>query len=875
MEMYFGESSGSQPLWLNKLLKVAGLVLVTTLFFGCGAGSGKSQARSQTSSTTTIQGSAAVVNSAGQSYGIEQAEVTIQGIETSFRVVGVGKLPTEQLLGRALTTVGGSVELQVETGDILADQLYAVAFQCPALAICELRTPLHVVLTGAQLLAGQWQANALTEMAYQKVAYYVSAGYSADQMQQTLDNLASWMLLRDLSNDGTVSYQDILNWRAELATAANHLRKPTQLANIADQLSNELSNNQLKVLAQELVSPLQVSLDVNADIRHASFNAQYGFLLTDSGLLVVDHTEPEPRVLSLSSQWPSLLALVTKDELGFSVSNVQTNEQDSGLFRVLDFSNLAAPTLLAELAINPIYEGSGALSYDVLSVVGDYVLVATAEKLQVINISDPAAPYLVETEAALALDGPSLANAMRVMNDIAVIATPYSVQFVDVSDPLEPVYLGARWYAGTTKVHAEDQNILSISTAADYVVLSKGIHGVEILQMDLSGGLVEVADVAVPGFSLNAAIEGDQLYVSDAFSATLRSYQIEDIQNPVFQARVNVVDPVAELVVEPQRLLLADRQGVRAIQRSLVTGLTPVNVATLATTRPARSLLLTATAGVLGAGNSLYPLSQQDDALGLAMPISVNNISNALVFESPYLYLANASTGLRVLEVDSDSTTIIKLGEAIQPLVSDNFTDLVLSPGYLFAAAGGAGLAVFDLSNPALPVFLGNKFIGGTAGAVALSGSDLFVSSTESLAHLRFEPGLGIKEISSTRLAEPSKLSALSLTLVDGYLYATDSLNGLRVFDVRDLDSVKVLTIQDLDIMPKVIVAEGPLAYVGDERSTLHVLDIRDPSKPQILGSADLLGTANDIQIKDGLVYVATSYGIEVLKTLSEDLPTP
>ncbi len=114
---------------------------------------------------------------------------------------------------------------------------------------------------------------------------------------------------------------------------------------------------------------------------------------------------------------------------------------------------------------------------------------------------------------------------------------------------------------------------------------------------------------------------------------------------------------------------------------------------------------------------------------------------------------------------------------------------------HLFAAEGGRGIHVFDVSEPAFP----------------------------------------------RRIAFVATVNPRGLVLRGDSLYLADGIGGLKVFDVAEPRSIRLLgslptfDAHDLDV-------QWPWAYVADGPGGLALVDVRAPIAPRLLASADING---------------------------------
>ena len=125
------------------------------------------------------QGSIDLRDGAGEPYSFAGAAVTL------FPLNAAAVMPGQSKTVLATGTVApedGAVTLTANRTGVRDSRLYAVQFTCPPNVPddgCEVATPVHVVLTEADLKAGGWRATALTEAAFHAVSYGAAASGSS------------------------------------------------------------------------------------------------------------------------------------------------------------------------------------------------------------------------------------------------------------------------------------------------------------------------------------------------------------------------------------------------------------------------------------------------------------------------------------------------------------------------------------------------------------------------------------------------------------------------------------------------------------------------------------------------------------------------
>ncbi len=859
---------------LYRIWQIVPLVLINIfLVVSCGGGSGKDTAKSIAAEISSISGSLSVADENGQPFKTEGATVEIEGIEEFIRRVNSGKTNTEATSGPSSTDKNGEIRLSVEKSKISSRELYVVTFKCKDTPTCELNTPIHIVLEGSQLLASNWSATALTEIAYQKIAYYVAAGYSVDEMQQTLNNNAGWLLHLDLTGDSVVNYEDVIAWRPFSPESKNALRKSEEFSQFSGSLNEFISNNKLKTLAQEISNPLLSNLDFDSDIYSAAYSEDFAYLASSKGLVIVDYRDPlNPAITNTMDQIINPLSVAVNGDYAFTVENSPGDGGtiETATLRVLSLQDKANPTVLSELTINPVFTDDGAKTFEVIAIKDDYLYVATASHLQIVNIQDPKAPKLVQTQAALNLGGPRRGTSIQLYYDVAIVTTPYSVHSYDIGNPEEPKPLYERWYTKNASDRLENQNVFSTHIYQNYLIISKGTDGLEILDLNSGKNQSIAAEIELPGFSLFSRTYGDKLFVTDSYAATIHVVDISDITQPEYIARLNSTATIRGLKVGEQRAFISDASGFRVMDIEQVSAVIPTNVHSIGTNDEVTSLLLHGAVAYLGKGSELITadITDSDQPKFMSVQLTPHYVNDLVVYGN-YLYIANANQGIKVFDI-SNPLAPIAVNENITQTTS-NFTGLALHKGYLYVSAGTEGIYVYDLSNPSEPKDILHRYTGGFSRNLTIIGDELIVADTTGFIKYHIAAPDNLIRKNLLLFPKLSRFNSLTITNADGVLYTTDSNNSLQIHDAKDTDNIRTIEIEPFLFDAVSVTIAGKHAYVGDRSSNIHILDISNPETPFILGSADLIGTAKKIIVHNKLVYVATTYGLEILKAMPEE----
>jgi hypothetical protein len=203
-----------------------------------------------------------------------------------------------------------------------------------------------------------------------------------------------------------------------------------------------------------------------------------------------------------------------------------------------------------------------------------------------------------------------------------------------------------------------------------------------------------------------------------------------------------------------------------------------------------------------------------------------------------------------------------------------DYLDVVLVEEYAICARGYKGLAIIDISNPASPVRVAEVPLPGIALRVIIHEGFGFVAN--------LSDGLQIVDISDPLnpvLVGGCPAGPLVYDVAcRGDIAMLVHVDGLDVVAVSDPTQPQTLYRIDAFGPLTDVTIEGDIAYVtgGWPRIPLIMLDISDPLQPVFLGeySPDA-SSIEQIEIREGLLYAATSDGLLVLDVGDPADPQP
>lgn len=855
-------------------------LIVIFALFGCGGGGGKSSGSGN--QVIHSNGSAVLYSNTGEPRSFSGALVEIFGLAQSSLLVGKRTLT----IGSAYAGDQSNVSIPLHAATLVDDKLYVVEFRCPAdvdNSKCNVSMPVHVVLSGTQLKSGDWKATILTELVYQKIAYYALAQYSESEMQQVLDAIAGWILTTD-SEGGDKNYSDLLQWDPALANASEHLLRSDIVREMNDlwevirfsddenihQTGQNIYRSIINAKIQGIVSQNVGTVSTKDKVRSIFSSGNYAYVaLGSGGMEVLDVSTPKA---------PKRIGRV--DTPGFASSIVVLGNHayvadGSAGLQIIDISSPENPYLVGFLNTT-----GSAFS---LSVSGDYVYLADGEKgLRIIDVRNPSAPFL-----AAGLDTQDIAQSVAVSGNFAFVANGKSgLLVVDVSNPLRPVPVRLLGTEGAAVAVAVSEGRAIVSTDAKKVLL---------IDCETPEESIVNGKLGIDGFVKAISIVGNRMFLSapvcateDCFAA-YSSLHMVDISNPfqpVLIESLGVSGFASALLVRGDYVYVANDPGTSILdtsQRDLQVDLFD--------------------GGSLFTGLQVVDVRRPSPA-PLVSDLAMSGLNGVLAIQADYAYLGD-DEGIKVIDIhDPGNLRLVGSTDTPLPLLS-----LVLGDGFAFGATT-QGLYVFDTSDPLRPILTGSIGLPNAGGGIAVSGQYLFATSinglcvvdisdprspvvvlewTESLigyspyiailgnaAYLsNFFGGLLAVDVSNPLLPElkasmPDSQFVFSADVSNQAIYMANMFFGLQMVDIRNPLTPLVAGVAPLPRFSALALdySAGYVYVVGF--NDMQIFDVSAQINPLLIGNAALIGKPMNVKAHGNYVYVATGFGLEVVKAVPQ-----
>jgi len=264
--------------------------------------------------------------------------------------------------------------------------------------------------------------------------------------------------------------------------------------------------------------------------------------------------------------------------------------------------------------------------------------------------------------------------------------------------------------------------------------------------------------------------------------------------------------------------------------------------------------------------------------------VSFDDRVDAVDLHDGYAYVAARSDGLHVLDV-SDPDAPTKVGHH---QTDDQAAGVTVEGDYAHVAATFGGHRILDVSDPSDPSEAGFAVRGsydqGYSWDVAVQDTFAFVANVEiGLRRVNVAdpeesaPTVDIQQTVHYTNDDRYRSEVLSrpaaVETARSYAYVADQNAGLRVVDLSDPDTLRIVGTADTPDRALDVSVYGDLAFVADRYAGIRVMDISDPFAPREIGFWDPDPKAVHVQLGNGHLYVGDQQN--GLRTITTESPSP
>ena len=456
-----------------KLLVIFIYLVVFFTFSGCDGGSTNKSSHGNPQ-VPVVTGQALLgplTNAAVDVYRYDDLQHPLHSTMTSHSndifEAGLFDIPEELLKGQMLYVVVISGGMDIDADD---DGYIDVT---PT----ENQGKLHLAATGSQLKSGEFKANVLTDIVYQKISYLLLAQYPMETIIEEMDIFARSLISEDLNGDGKRDIKDLLVW-------------------------NPLEGKHQVIQAWELIENISSAIRTNQFYPEELSEIRRGF----AGSVNPPEWEYRPAwdyCVDISGNYAFVLDGIGVGSVGGSYSIIR--------LQIIDVNNPLKPLLVG--ISDKIY--ASIASHD-LEVVGNYVFAAIGGGFKVFDISNPSNPIIIAD--IIPENGyPGSIRDITVAGDFAYLAfykydellgQPYeefaSYRIIDIENPANPAYIG--------EIEVSDIPY-GVAVSEDYSYLTMENSGIATIDIHNPTKPIFLNTIDTSGTARDLIISGDHVYV--------------------------------------------------------------------------------------------------------------------------------------------------------------------------------------------------------------------------------------------------------------------------------------------------------------------------------------------------------------------------
>lgn len=552
------------------------------------------------------------------------------------------------------------------------------------------------------------------------------------------------------------------------------------------------------------------------------------------GLTVLDVVNTEsPQWLGSHQKLGRTIKVSAKDHHVAVLNN-------SGTVFLLDASNPIEPTTISSYRSNePILD---------IALHGNQLFALGKTDIQVIDVSS-VTPQL-SNEGLDFGQGVNLGGERRVFidNQLAYVADWFSgIHIYDLSRPRQPELLSSFHTPGSPK---------GIVVRDGVAFIADDDHGLQIIDVSDPVNPKQISTLLTQGLAYTPRLVGDLLYLA-SHRGGFQIIDVSDVRQPKLISEFDTDGKAWSMEVHGNIAYVADDD----------TGLLMFDVSDPAKPELIGQYFTGAAAEEVTIRDGIAYVAFFDDGLHildiseprqpkLISQLAIPGNARGLDLVDDKLYVAGWLSGVHVVDVSN-----IK-----QPKLLGSHDTRGASWGlkvvdqHLYAMDWWGGISVVDVSDPTRPTAVGGYHNRGQVNHIAAQGNYTFVAQGSNGLQV-FDINNPLNPTWTTGVSFPGQARQVALHKKRAYVTAGDG--GMAIVDISNPFNVHWLGSYDSLGETTAITADAEHAYLIDSREGLVAVDI-GKDMPRKLASLDI--KTNDLWLYDGLLYLATDQGVEVVR---------
>jgi len=462
--------------------------------------------------------------------------------------------------------------------------------------------------------------------------------------------------------------------------------------------------------------------------------------------------------------------------------------------------------------------------------------------------------------------GPSLAVAVDEQRDLIFLGSGGVVLILDGQDRTNPQLI-------SESIHTAGKvSDLCYDFTTQRLYIAAGEGGMEIWDIQNPAAPVQLVNFEVLYFGYETPVEHIGVYGNYAVVSCswgfVHSIDISDPTNPVqVSGNGEMGNPANDLYVSPDGQ--AHTTGAHAYVRLAIQSNGVLNTSGY--------MYFTYGAGAVYGNESVAYVEYGGYMLILSYtsiePLSATDMGGIgdIVVKSNLAYIINSS-GLQIWDITNPYAPSF-VGQTSEPNYGEK---LVVAEGYAYIARGSEGLSIVEIGDGTSPVVVGSYDVLNITFDAFISGNYAYLAHVDD-GMLVLDLGDNTNPILVGQFDTPGY--AYDVFVSGSYAYIADVAAGLYVADISDPSHPTEVGVLDSVHAVKLTVS-GNYAYLlsrvnPNDPYWIQVVDVANPSNPELKGGIQLPYRASDLAVSGNYVFVAADDdGIRVIDVSNPDAPT-
>ena len=461
---------------------------------------------------------------------------------------------------------------------------------------------------------------------------------------------------------------------------------------------------------------------------------------------------------------------------------------------------------------------------------------------------------------------------VAVNGNLAYISRGVQLDVLNVSNPAAPLLLGS--YAGIEPIH-------DIDLVGSRAYLTLGLGGIGVLDVSNPAAIRWLGGIDTPGIAYDITVVGNLAYVADGPDGG--GLRIIDVTNPTQLRELGAYKdiPAYDLQIEGSTVYVAAAsRKVAVIDVSNPAKPTLIDQSYYPLGDAAAGIALTPTHVLVAAGGEDLIILNKN-GLSYNRDIELPGTAKDVIISGTTAYVTSYEGLLHIVDVSDIAAPQLLATYA----TNGSAWDVRVQDGRAYVADGFGGLEIVDLSIATEPRLLGEYGASSVNGFVS-SGKYMYTYGQGNIEAFDMTVPAAPKNtatLPNTATIVDGDTEGNLLLLAQAGTYTQGEIGyhggGLKVIDITQPAQLTPLATYPVSTSHSVDVV-GSTAYLCADDG-LHILDISKPAVPALRKLVALTPGRNtpcfDVQVIDGIAYVAAlvndSVGFRIINVQNPDAP--